>query len=536
MFLSSSRSLDIEAPSDAPCEAGGEQGFALVEVLVAAVLLLVGLAGILDLVDAAASTTTTTRTREAATTLQRELVEGARSVPYGLMEPGTLAGLVSRRPGLSDSSLTPGWTISRRKAVFTVSVGVCTVDDPRDGIGAHQAGTFCRPGRAASAAECARLMNDSASQAAPARALAGDCGLDIDLDGSVDGLVDETSTACDFGACGSPVDPNPADYKRVVSLVRWAGGRWNLQTTTVNQSGAAAAPAVTSFSAATEKVTTGTGLVLNATVDPTPAVVSITLDGRQVTTASPATAGAWTATWYLGPVSDADGGQPAGAEVLDGHHLLSAAGLDRYGQFGAKRSVAVLVNRRRPFAPALVSAGRNGGVVEIEWSPPKESDLEGHRVYRLTSTGGRVLVCELARSTGCQEANPPASGDLSYDVVGVDRDPSGALREGDRSAAAVATSTNRPPPPPQSLGATLEAGGVVLRWSAPATPDPDPGDAIDHYNVYRDGTSRTNRIDRTEAAEPSWTDTTANGVQHTYWVTAVDRHLAESPVLGPVSR
>jgi Tfp pilus assembly protein PilV len=519
-----------------------QQGFALVEVLIAAALLLVGMTGILTLVDTAASTTTTTRTREAATALQRELVEGARSVPYEQMTPNALAGLVSRRPGLSDNSISgSGWTVNRRNALYTVSMGVCSVDDPRDGIGSHDAGVFCRSGSTTSTAACSTFLDAGAGVAATGvtgtgTVTAGDCGIDADLDGVVDGLAEATASVCLLGSCASAVDTAPADYKRVVSLVRWAGGRWNLQTTTVNSPGTAAAPAVTTLTAATTTVTAGTGLVFNALITPTPAAASLALEGRQVATFSGA-GSAWTATWNLGAVSTADGAQPAEGETLDGSHLLSAKAFDQYGQFGATLSLTVSVNRRRPFAPVRVAAGRNGGAaVEIEWSPAKEHDLEGHRVYRQLPLGERVEVCALARRTTCRDNSPPVTALVYYDVVGVDRDPAGALRDGDRSASVGVPLTNQPPPAPTGLTAALSSSNVVLAWSAPTTPDPDVGDAIDHYNVYRDGTALADRIDRTDVAELSWTDTAANGVQHDYWVTAVDRNLAESPVLGPVRR
>ncbi|MEJ7894817.1 MAG: prepilin-type N-terminal cleavage/methylation domain-containing protein [Solirubrobacteraceae bacterium] len=525
-----------------PTTHAGQQGFALVEVLIAAALLLVGMTGILTLVDSAASTTTTTRTREAGTALQRELIEGARSVPYEQMTPNALAGLVSQRPGLSDSSIgSSGWTINRRNAVYTVSVGVCSVDDPRDGIGSHEAGVFCRSATGASTAGCSAWLGAGADVTATGvtgtgSLTAGDCGIDADLDGVVEGLADVSASLCLLGSCGSPVDTAPADYKRVVSLVRWAGGGWNLQTSTVNSPGTAAAPAVRTLTAATTTVTSGTGLVFNAQVAPAPSTVSLLLEGRQVATASPAGGDAWTATWNLGAVSTADGAQPAEGETLDGSHLLSAKGFDQYGQFGATRSVTVLVNRRRPFAPVRVAAGRNGAAVEIEWSPAKERDLEGHRVYRQVPLGPRVQVCALAQRTTCRDSDPPATSLASYDVVGVDRDPAGALREGDRSSAVGVKLTNQPPPAPTNLTAALSSSNVVLSWSAPATADPDLGDAIDHYNIYRDGTSLADRIDRTDVAELSWTDTAKGGVQHDYYVTAVDGNLAESSILGPERR
>ncbi len=513
----------------------------LVETLVAAALLLVGMSGILTLLDNASSTSRNTQTREAGTALQREVIEAARSIPYEQMTPNTLAGLVSQRPGLGDSQLGGlGWTVNRRGAVFTISIGVCTVDDPRDGIGPHEAGVFCRSATGASTEECSQWLSVSGDLLTPvggagAGVTAGDCGIDVDLNGTVDGLAELTASLCLLGSCGVTPDTAPADYKRVVSLVRWPGG-WNLQTTTVNSPGSAAAPAATTLTATPSTLTTGSTVSLTATVAPAPATVSFAVDGRQVGTGTAVTPGTWTGQWNLGSVTTTPGAQPANGETLDGSRLVSAKGFNQYGQFGATRSAAVVVNRRRPFVPARVGAGRNGTVVEIEWSPAKELDVEGHRVYRSVLGLGRTEVCTLARVTSCRDTNPPNAALVTYEVVAVDRDPLGNLREGDVSSGVTVTQTNRPPPPPTNLSAVLVSTGVQLTWSAPSGPDPDLGDAVDHFNIYRDGTAATDRIDLTDVTSTTWTDASSGGIPHSYYVTAVDKHLAESTVLGPVTR
>jgi fibronectin type 3 domain-containing protein len=198
------------------------------------------------------------------------------------------------------------------------------------------------------------------------------------------------------------------------------------------------------------------------------------------------------------------------------------------------RTLTVVVNRRVPFAPQNVLGGRNNGVVELQWSPAKEHDLVGFRAYRKTDTGW-VQACALTPSTTCQDAAAP-TGDLTYEIVGVDRDASVALREGDRSADIAVRATNAAPPAPASLTATTVDGNVVLSWPA-AGADPDPGDVIDHYNIYRDGQAYADRYDRTPDANAlTYTDTHTNGQTHTYWVTTVDSQLGESPMAGPVTK
>ena len=79
--------------------------------------------------------------------------------------------------------------------------------------------------------------------------------------------------------------------------------------------------------------------------------------------------------------------------------------------------------------------------------------------------------------------------------------------------------------------------GVQLAWVAPTAPTRTPGDAVDHYNVYRDGTAADgpHRHRRRGGLHLDSTSAPA-AMPHTYYVTAVDRHLAESPMLGPVTR
>jgi hypothetical protein len=75
----------------------------------------------------------------------------------------------------------------------------------------------------------------------------------------------------------------------------------------------------------------------------------------------------------------------------------------------------------------------------------------------------------------------------------------------------------------------------VLAWTAPNPTDAD-GDPIDFYRIYRDGQAVANRYDTAPGTATTYTDTGTGGVQHTYWVTAVDPQLAESPAAGPVTR
>lgn len=491
----------------------GQAGFTVIETMVAAVVLLVGLVSTLTVITQAAAVTGKTRTREQATSLQREVVEAARSVPYDQLAPNTAGATIRTRPALGDSSLSDaGWTVRRRNATYTIAVGVCTVDDPGDGVGPHEAGVFCASG---------------AASAEPA---------DANLDGSIDGLTNPAATACSGAAC---TDTRPADYKRIVSLVTWSRGS-NVQSSQINNPGLAGAPAVTSLVAATNTVTdTRTALDLTATTSGAPQTVALYLDGTAITPAFSPSGTAWTDAWALGQVST--GAQPSSTEVVDGSYQLSAKAFDQYGQYGATRSQTITVNRRLAFAPVRVEAGRNANAVEIEWSPAKEHDSVGFRVDRRTVTSGSPgsweMVCERKVRTMCRDTTAPAEAagkSLEYSVVGFDSDSSGAAREGSRSeVVAIVDPAPAAPAPPGSLTATLTGGNVELGWTVPAT-----GDA-DHYNIYRDGRGYEDRLDRVyvAAGQPlTFTDTGTTGQLHDYWITAVNAQLGESTAVGPVRR
>lgn len=518
-----------------------EQGFTLIEVMVASLVLVTGMLAVLTCITQAQSATFSTQSRTTGLAIAREVVEVARSVSYDQLVTANLVDDIQARDALADDQAgTPGWQIRSGNTVFTVSAGVCAVDDSRDGIGSHDAGQFCATGATGtSAAQCSTLLRSSglvglpgAGVSASANAGLGDCGLDVDGDGQTDGLVASTPTSC-----SSSCDTSPADVKRVVVLVRWdrgMGSRYVLEGTTIANPGLSAAPAVTSVttSALLPVVSSGvTSLPLTGTVSAPAAVVSTYLDGTQIGSAT-ASGAAWNYTWSLGPVSTGD--QPGANEVVDGSYLLGMRAADSHGQFGQTRSLTVILNRRAPYAPQGLLAGRNGTAVDLEWQPSPERDLISYRGYRSTGAGW-TLVCEVTGVT-CEDTSPPATGTPSYTVVAVDKNPAGNAREGAQADPVAVPATNTAPPSPTNLVATSSSGTTVLTWTAGAA-DPDPGDAVDHYVIYRDGTTYAYRYDRTaDASATTWTDTHVDGTTHTYYVTAVDTHLAESAALGPVTR
>ena len=122
--------------------ARGEGGYTIIEVIVAMVMLVVGVLGMLVMVEGSLSSTNRTTAREQATNLAREVVERSREVPYSLttnsQAPAALANVMPEQPTVSGSS----FTVRRRNIDYTVTVTACSIDDPSDGAGVGNT-TFC---------------------------------------------------------------------------------------------------------------------------------------------------------------------------------------------------------------------------------------------------------------------------------------------------------------------------------------------------------------------------------------------------------
>ncbi len=196
--------------------AAAEDGFSIVEVMIAIFLLLVGILGALLMVNTANSTTFANNARTSGVNLAREVADGARAVngnvsydqlSNGCSAPSSPANPCSStsaivtglqaQPGLAADPSSPAgtWQIKRSGITYTVKVSVCSMDDPSDGYGSHSVGgPYCS----------------------------------------------------DVAASGSS-DTDADDYKRVVVDVRWGGTRdsANARAVTLISSGGLNGPSVT---------------------------------------------------------------------------------------------------------------------------------------------------------------------------------------------------------------------------------------------------------------------------------------------------
>lgn len=467
-----------------------ERGFTLIEVMVTMLLLVVGIAATMALIDGANARTVITKQREAANALSREVIEGARSVPYRQLNPGSAITTVQAIPGLEDTTpLTTAWTVERRRTVYTVTMTVCSVDDDQDGFGDVSGGSFC-------------------------------------------------------GGGGGTADRNPDDYKRVTVNVAWKSGnvtRSIKHAGIVNNEASTAGPAVeiTSQTPAGNEIKTAVpSIQFKVQADPDAVAIRFAVDGVIKGTSSSTNA---TFDW------DIDTGSQ---HVLDGTYVVSVTAFDAEDTPGPTKSRTIRLNRDIPAAPQDVFGGWNPrigfsdtpDIVEIQWARNTEPDVTGYRVYR-GPVASKVLVpgCDYATvpsQTECRDLNPPPGATIEYFVVALDEDPfTGGPREGNVSATLTAVRANTQPNQPASLTATLDGDDVLLSWGdAPAVTPPYTGSDVIFYRVYRDGTLIGDRIARTGLeALTSYRDSGAAAGGHTYYVSSVDENFSESKPLGPVA-
>ena len=456
-------------------------GFTLVEVLVAALVLVVGVLGVLGLVTQANRVTSRTKAREAAVNLGRELVEAARAVPYGDLVPTRVQGQIAAQPGLADETAGAPWEVRRRGVTYTLTATACAIDDPGDGLGDHTGVPFC----------------------------------------------------ADSAATGTN-DASPDDYKRVSVDVSWrdaAETRVVTQTAVINNGGSAFAPAVITLpSSPASPVLGGTSVSFTATTTRAEELRWYVDGIERGVVAGPGTS--FSFSWSL-------------AGVVDGVYLVSASAFDRYGESGAGRTATMVVNRAAPAKPAGVVGGRNGlwgaNVVDLRWNPNPERDITAYKVFRQagsTPADTDPIVCETTpddRSPyACTDDKAPA-GSVRYYVraFAPARPPATGTEPSALPGSAEAlqvNEANKRPGAPLTVQLYYGAdGAATLTW----TPAADLDGTISGYRIYRDDNgSWQKRYDAAGAGELSWKDRPGSGA-HRYWITAIDDKLAESDFAPP---
>ena len=207
------------------------------------VMLVVGVLGMLVMVEGSLSSTSRTTAREQATNLARELVERSREVPYASTTlsaaPAALAAVLPEHPSVTGSS----FVVRRRSIDYTVTITSCSIDDPADGAGVGNT-TFCNnpsantgPGSLGGGTGLAvgfNVLGLPVSLAADGKLLTTVCNA-IGTDTAIAGLVGSTAASllsltgngaevlvCPSGYSGSAAyDVTPDDLRRVRVKVAW---------------------------------------------------------------------------------------------------------------------------------------------------------------------------------------------------------------------------------------------------------------------------------------------------------------------------
>ena len=461
------------------------QGFTLVEVMVAASILIVGLLGTFSMVDQAQRTTIENRSRTVVLNLSREVLEHARSLDYEAdLAPDQLLSQLRAKPNLAGTIDANGrWVIVRRGVQIAVTPAVCTFDDPMDGL--------------------ASVPPQNACPAAPAVA-------------------------------NAPTEVNPDDFRRVSLGISWSvkGRTFQMsQIAQINNPSGGTGPRIISFPEPfATQVTSGTSIPFTVNTTSSTTVRWSMDDG---VSAGEATGGrtAWSFNWNIGTVG-------TGNWTVDGTYTANAQPFDSRGVPGERRAATVLINRRVPLAPQNLQGGRSdahGGVVELEWTRNPERDIIGYRVYRTGSTNIRARICPppsagegaVITGTSCTDLDP---GNMPlHHVYAIDRptlgNPASGTREGDSAAITVGGSGLRPEPPTAIVGQIVN-GRVSLVWTPPVGLPPI------FYRIYRNGV----RIDRTATALPTYIDPLAmDGGTRVYTVSSVSAQFNESVVSNSVT-
>lgn len=479
-----------------------EGGFTLLETLVAAVVLVVGLMTLFGLLDTSLKATAATRAREGATNLARQILEDARTIPYARLAPSAIQTELQEMHGLADASSASGWQVVQRGVTYTITVSECSIDDPKDGYGAHESAFKENP-----------FCSDS--------------------------TVPSGTTL---------TDSQPEDLKRIAVDVRWPAAGRNPDVHQVETlTAAGAAPGLSASGLRLEK-----GQYVGKETEPVVKSSTATLK-FEVSAPSSTSAMKWSVEGVVQPSAPV---QKSGtttwtfswsmplALVSDGTYHISAQAVDATGVVGPPVILPVTLLRGAPaavsglkggFNEVYVKGNKKQQVVELEWKANTERNVIGYRVY---DPSGELVCPEsaatLSLSLSCIDFKTSSllSSSLTFTAYALYREysaeglPAG-IGQGAPGTITIKNTAEAPSPPEELKAEELSSGSVRLTWKAPKTTK----QAVSFYRIYRGSTEYTSRYGVSESLEFIDTDATT---KHLYWVTAVGSGLAESEPLGPV--
>jgi prepilin-type N-terminal cleavage/methylation domain-containing protein len=496
------------------CRLAMDDGFTLIETLVAAAVLVIGLIALYGFLDTTVKASFATRQREQATNVARQVLEDARSIPFAQISPGSIVSQLQAMPGL-ESKASGGWLVERGGTKYTIALKECPIDDGKGPSAEHPE----------------------------------DWGVHVNSAGENPFCKDAGEKEWKAGEFGP--DSQPEDLKRITVDVTWtARGRAPDVHEVETVSAAEGRPGLNATGLRLESPNPEPGSPRTAPVIESPGVTSLTFSVSSPTgtaamrwslegvpQSNPPTlkeGTTWTFSWAI-----PDPG------VSDGTYNLAAQAIDAHGVLGPPVSIPVTLIRNVPIAVRSLKAGFNevqiGGVykrvVELEWVANEERNIVGYRVYRPTEGGEEAACATLSAATSCLDERPPPPNakNLTYTVYALYRNAKSEVAQGSPATIRLATVAGNPPPKPNApaelKAEKTESGAVRLTWSAP----PAGGEPVVFYRIYRGSTEYASRYGLTAGTEREFSDTDATE-PHKYWVTAVDSNMTESSPIGPVEK
>ena len=408
--------------------AAEEDGFTIVEALVASVVLVVGLLTAFSVLAVADHASATVRAREGGVALARQIDEDVRSLDYSQISSSSVVSSLQAMPGLANSSSGSTWTVLRgptgNQTTYTITVTVNSFNDAYD-----------TSGSTSDVKQVAVTVSWKTFQGKTSQ-------------------YTETTTLTAAGQDPGLIVSNLALY-----------------SPSSGYSGTSSAPVITSSSTTSLQfsVTAPTG---------TTAIVWTLNGGKQSSWAgsSPSGGTTWTsAAWSLSGVSD-------------GTYTIGAQAEDSNGVDGPAVTIPVRLIRNVPSAPSVTNYGFNSNLrvnenptteAELQWSANPELNVIGYQVTSPTGSTCQTITTSFSSTScanwwcsspmACVDLNSPAvnASNLSYRVQALYYDVNNILRAGGSTTVTIASGT--PSPPPGALVSMTVVGQpddtAILTWT-----------------------------------------------------------------------
>lgn len=436
-----------------------ERGFTIIEVMVAAVILVIGVLGTLALIDGANAHTDKNKRREAATNTARQVIEAVQRVGWDGMTNTAIGPALQALPGLSDvDSGTAGWQLENRGLRFQVVTSACSIDEPSDTRGVHSPSiTWClgeiagstdtSPEDLRQAQVTVTPIGTTASQPVVQTMVASKKAFTSFASTTTSGTTATTTTTTTTtgGTTGGTSGPSVGTLDSL-GCSSVAGGPFSFNTSATSTSGCYQTAWTQSkylsygnASCASNCVTSiaGIGAVrFRLTTTATAPSVKWLLDGVVKGNATNTSGNTWEFTWDLAdtyPNQTPDGGYEISAQVHDsggtptGTALRLPIMLNRFYPDGGAWSAPVGTWNPRwsQATPAVLNPtlASGPGTMEFEWYPSgstaarMDRDLAGFQPMRCqgnsgcANPGSVIATCDPGSATG--GINQPPQGLLT---------------------------------------------------------------------------------------------------------------------------